>query len=540
MIISKEVKIKVSARNINKIKDFLKIDTIKINDIVEVPINIISDGSHVKVLCECDVCGKTKEIFYQKYIKNIKNGNYYACSSKCAQNKVKKTSLEKYGEEYYMKTDEYKNRTLLSNNEKYNSDFYLTSNIGKEIVKNTNLNKYGFENPFSNKLVKQKIKNTFLNKYGVDNPSKSDKIKEILSEKTKETWQKKYKEFYKKNNLNIIDYSNNIYTIACDKNHKYEISNLLLQNRIKLNTETCTICNPYNLTNTSGYELQLREYIQSLINNKLIIFNDRNVISPHEIDIYIPDLNLAFEFNGLYWHSNKYKDKYYHYNKHKLCKEKNIELFQIWEDDWIYKNDIIKSMIRNKLKVKCDVIYARNCEVGFIDHKISNDFLKKNHLKGNCNSKYNIALTYNGKIVSLMTFGKLRNSLGYKNIKDDIFELHRFCNLLDINVVGGASKMLSYFKKNIKFSEIITYYDKSFGYNNLYDKIGFEFVSETKLDYNYIINNIRVHRYKYRKQNLVKMGYDINKTENEIINELNILKIYGVGNYKYNIKNYFK
>jgi len=482
------------------------------------------------------MCGKVKEIYYQKYIKNIKNGNYYACCSKCAQNKVKKTSLEKYGEEYYTKTNEYKSKTIISNNEKYNSDFYLTSNIGKETIKNINLNKYGVENPFSNKLIKQKIKNTNIIKYGVDNPSKSDKIKDIISKKGKETWKKKYKKFYEKNNLNIIGYDDdNIYTIICDKNHEYQISNYLLQNRIISNTETCTICNPYNLTNTSGYELQLRDYIQSLISDRLIIFNDRTLINPYEIDIYIPELKLAFEFNGLYWHSDKYKDKNYHNNKHKLCKEKDIELFQIWEDDWLYKNNIIKSIIRNKLKVNCEIIYARDCKISIIDHKTTNDFLQNNHLKGKCNSKYNIALIHNGEIVSLMTFGKLRNSLGYKNIKDDVFELHRFCNLLNINVIGGASKILSYFMKNVNFSEIITYYDKSFGYKNVYEKIGFEFVSETQIDYNYIVDNIRVHRYKYRKQNLVKMGYDANKTENEITNELKILKIHGVGNYKYHI-----
>jgi len=86
----------------------------------------------------------------------------------------------------------------------------------------------------------------------------------------------------------------------------------------------------------------------------------------------LPELNIGIEYNGLYWHSEQNKEKEYHYNKWKLCNDKGIQLITIWEDDWNYKKDIVKSIIKNKLKLNNIKIYARKCkikEVNFNDSK---------------------------------------------------------------------------------------------------------------------------------------------------------------------------
>ena len=70
-------------------------------------------------------------------------------------------------------------------------------------------------------------------------------------------------------------------------------------------------------------------------------------------------MKLAFEFNGLYWHNELNKTNNYHLNKSNLCEEKGIQLISIWEDDWVYKQDIVKSMILNKLNKTKNRIYAR-------------------------------------------------------------------------------------------------------------------------------------------------------------------------------------
>lgn len=92
-------------------------------------------------------------------------------------------------------------------------------------------------------------------------------------------------------------------------------------------------------------EKDITNFIQSLTSES-IIENDRRVINPQELDIYVPNKNLAFEYNGMYWHSDLFKDKDYHQKKFLKCKEKGIRLIQINEYDWMNKQDIVKSIIK--------------------------------------------------------------------------------------------------------------------------------------------------------------------------------------------------
>ena len=133
-----------------------------------------------------------------------------------------------------------------------------------------------------------------------------------------------------------------------------------------------------------------------------------------------------------------------------------------------------------------------------------------------------------------MTFSKLRLPLNRKLLNNpDIYELTRFCNKLNCNVIGGASKILKYFINKYNPIEIQTYSDNLISDGNLYKKLGFTYIHESKPGYWYVINGIREHRFNWRKQKLVKMGYDKEKTENEIMMELGFLRIYNGGNKKW-------
>ena len=77
-------------------------------------------------------------------------------------------------------------------------------------------------------------------------------------------------------------------------------------------------------------------------------------------------------------------------------------------------------------------------------------FLDENHIQGKVGSNINLGLYYDGVLVSLMTFSGVRDVLG-GNINDDSYELIRFCNKLNTNVIGGASKLFNYFINNHDF-----------------------------------------------------------------------------------------
>ncbi len=275
-------------------------------------------------------------------------------------------------------------------------------------------------------------------------------------------------------------------------------------------------------------EQEIKDFITSM--GLDIVINTRKIISPYELDIYIPNKSLAIEFNGLYWHSEKYKPNNYHLIKTKLCEDKGIQLIHIFEDEWLFKKEIVKSRLTYLLGQTNIKLYGRNCIIKNVNQKDSEHFLIENHIQGNCRAIKRIGLYYNDELVSLMTFSNYRKIMG-KQTKDNSFELLRFCNKLNTTVIGGADKLLKHFIKTFKPDEIISYADRRWSQGDLYEKLGFKKSHSSKPNYWYILNEKRVHRFNFRKDILVKEGFDESKTEHEIMNSRNIYRIYDCGSH---------
>lgn len=260
---------------------------------------------------------------------------------------------------------------------------------------------------------------------------------------------------------------------------------------------------PYHSFNTSNIEKEILAYINTIYDGD-ILSNNRQIISPNEIDIYIPELKIGFEIDGLYWHNEINKpDKNYHLNKTIECENKGIRLIHIFEDEWIYKKNIWKSMINNILGKTKTKIYARKCEIKEIDDsKIASEFLEKNHIQGKCGSSIKLGLYYNNELVSLMTFGKSRHFVGSHNVSK--YELLRFCNKLNVSVIGGASKLFTYFIKKYNPESIVSYADRRWSQGNLYEKLGFGLYNKSNPNYYYVIKDKRFYRFNFRKDQLIK------------------------------------
>jgi len=280
-------------------------------------------------------------------------------------------------------------------------------------------------------------------------------------------------------------------------------------------------------------EISLKEFIEKNYSGK-IENNNREHLSGKEYDIYLPELKLAFEFNGLYWHNELHREKDYHLNKTEDSENNEIHLIHIYEDDWVFKQDIVKSRILNLLG-KSKVIYGRKCLIKEVSSKESKQFLIDNHLMGSSVDKIRLGLYYQDELVSLMTFGKLRKNLGSIS-KEGSYELIRFCNKLNHSVVGGANKLFKHFKELYNPMEIISYADRSWTMNNgksIYDMLNFSLLNKTLPNYHYINNRVRQNRFSYRKDVLVKEGYDKTKTEHEIMLDRKIYRIYDSGQLKF-------
>ncbi len=537
-------------------------------DIKDLPLN-----SSVKVEVKCDICGNEKFLNYSKYNKNISKYNIYSCSHKCAQFKNKLTNIEKYGVDNAMKSDIIK-KSMVENNLKnhgveWSSQLDTTKNkirksleenyggmgnassIISEKVKKTNILKYGTEYTFSSKEIKDKIKNTNLERYGVVNPIFLDITKEKIKNTNLERYgvencfnyylnRKKQKDFYNKKTLikhsgllnddyTILSYDNRIYEIfhkKCESNFIISYDNF--SNRIYENIEICTKCYPIS-EQKSIKEKEIVKWLKTT--NIDFIEGDRTILAGKELDIYIPSKNLAIEFNGLYYHSELFKDKNYHLNKSLECQKRGIYLIHIWEDEWVFKQDIIKSIISNRLGLISNKIYARQCTIKIVDNsKLVRVFLDNNHIQGYSQSSIKIGLYFKDELVSLMTFG-----YRHTNAKKE-FELIRFCNKINTNVVGAASKLFNYFKSNYNFDELVSYSDFRLFDGKMYETLEFEKTHISKPDYFWCKNMERKHRFNFNKKKLVSEGFDSSKTEVEIMRERGYYRIFGCGQYRWELK----
>ena len=314
--------------------------------------------------------------------------------------------------------------------------------------------------------------------------------------------------------------------------YKKNFSIYKIANKLEVSYSTCLrYLHKHGICIENNFSSQYEKEIADFINISNIKTNTRKVISPYELDVYIPDHKLAIEFNGLYWHSKHLKN--YHLNKTEMCAKKGIKLLHIFENEWLnpIKQSIWKSIINNKLGGN-DRIVARKTKVEkIVDNKLVREFLNNNHLQGFAGSSVKLGLFYENELVSLMTFGKTRFSKKYE------YEMIRFCNKKFLSIVGGASKLYKYFIRNYKPKSVISYADRRYSDGNLYNKLGFEFSHFSAPNYWYfklpdMTLRSRIQFQKHKLSGLLET-FDNSKTEIENMSNNKYRRIFDCGNIIY-------
>jgi len=342
------------------------------------------------------------------------------------------------------------------------------------------------------------------------------------------------KEVFKKEGYSLLTttYFNNkqLLECVCPNNHLFKIS----WDNFNSKNVRCPVC---SLTGISRSELELRFFIESIYKST-IIYNDRTIIEPKELDIYLPELKIAIEYNGLFWHSVKNgKDKYYHRNKYDACLKKDITLITIFEDEWLTKKDICKSrlisLINSNLLIK---LYARKCVIKEISTTTARLFCEENHLQGyGAGASIKLGAFYEGYLVAVMTFARPSLVKGYSKQYNNTYELHRFCSKQCFSIIGIASKLLKYFEKNYICNYLISYADLRWSSGKLYEVLGFNYDKATVPNYWYFTTNTkRIYRYNLRKQ-LISINTKLTEQEYRLGQGYNI--IWDCGNLKY-VKKY--
>ncbi len=315
-------------------------------------------------------CATIATIEKRKHTCIIKYGVDNPAKNLNVKQKCTDTCFSKYGVSHASKLDEVKSKTKITTLSKYGDTSIRRTKHYAEKYKNTCFTKYGVENVFQSDVIKSQIANTNISKYGNRNYAQSYEYKNnhrLLSLSKLSD--------YVKDNLTIVDFTNTSTETTFKCNNCDFIFSILLPH-IRYQSLKCPNCNRGSI---------IENKIKFILNEHDIkyIVNDRSIISPYELDFYLPDYNIAIECHGLYWHSEQLlKNKLiepsnYHLLKHDLCNDKGIQLLQFFEDEINNKAEIVKNIILakcNKLKKLCD---ARECEINaIIDNKIINNFIK--------------------------------------------------------------------------------------------------------------------------------------------------------------------
>lgn len=283
----------------------------------------------------------------------------------------------------------------------------------------------------------------------------------------------------------------------------------------------------------SNGENEIFEFIEKLVGKGNVLSRNKSIIKPYEIDIYIPSMKIAFEYDGVIWHSEKFgKDRQYHLNKTKMCNDIGIKLYHIFEDEYIYHKDIVLSKIKHILGFDSDKksVYARKCTILSINKETARDFLNKWHIQGYTNATLSYGAYYNNVLLAVMSFRKLKNN-------EDGWELVRFTVSGEYNCIGVGGKLFSTFIKNENPNYVKSFADRRWtqNKNNLYTNIGFTLEGIVPPDYRYVLNGIeRIHKFNFRKNILhKKYNLPISMTENEMAREIGAYKIWDCGLLRY-------
>jgi len=529
----------------------------------------------------CPCCPACKDIHFKKIAEVRKQSNLekYGVSNVAqldtTKEKFKKTCIEKYGEDNPLKNKDIKRQAEDTLEKNYGVRVPSKNKEIQEKIEQTNLERYGFENVHQNDEIKKRAEEATVLRYGTKNGFQSEEIKESIKKKVKEKYGVEYttqipefkekarKTFLSKYGVSsaqqipeakvkarktlrnqywdtFLEVLSKRYIKPCFDKKEYidsplrQIKSFECQ-RCKKIIESDKI-NPHQIfcecgKHRSYFEDDIITWLQAqgITNIKPNEKYYENGKLKFEIDIYLPDYNLGIDFNGIYWHSDLYRSRSYHQNKYKYFKEKNIQLIQIFENEWVNKESIVKSILLNKLGVNTK-IFARKCSVREVDSVSSTKFLEQNHLQSSSSAGIRIGLYYNEELVCLGAFGKFR----YKN--EDAYEIIRFAGKLGHTIIGGFERILKHFEIEYAPKKIISFVDVRYFTGNSYKN--FINTDLTQPNYFYFKDKDKTltlwSRVKFQKHKLKDKLKIFDPVLSEYENMLNngYLRIFDAGNLK--------
>ena len=416
------------------------------------------------------------------------------------RDKVKQTSLTRYGNTHYSKTDQFKQSVIAANQARFSVDYPAQDAVIREKIRQTTFDNHGVHNPMHSPEIKAKQAATNMARYGKSNPLGADSIQS----KVAATMIERYGYTHAMQVPEIADAAgqkrklNHYSAYAYEKIHdrdwlseQNQSGKSISEIADELGVSHSNLCKYFH-----HYGLDIKKHFRSAMERDIaqyleelgidIVCNNRRVISPFEIDIWIPSAQLGIELNGAYYHSElqgKLQD--YHLTKTNAAEQAGINLLQFFDWEVFAKRNIILDKIAHALGLNAS-IGARKLRLANVDKQTAWKFFEDNHLQGACPASMVLGLfDKDGKLLSAMSFGKSRYNKKYQH------ELLRFCCALGVSVPGAASRLLKRFAKQTSNAgdKIVSYCNRRWSNGGLYEKIGFTQSHITPPGYYYIQRN---------------------------------------------------
>lgn len=465
-----------------------------------------------------------------------KTGYLYPAQNPEVIEKTRSTNLERYGNEYAVASEAVKEKSVFTIKERFGVDHPLQCPEILDKVKATNLERYGNTAYVGSDACRQALHKVMSERHSTQWFSQTAAFRAAMMQDSSKA--AAWMQFLEDANTYLDEHYTENPTLhelssalgVTDTTISYWVRKLNVTHRVR--------------RSLSNGENELVEILHEIDPNLEIQRNVRYVISGRELDIYIPKLKLAIEFNPTVTHNSSVSDPWggppkpynYHLLKSLQCEEKDIFLFHIFGYEWAHSNRIITSMLRNLLNSPIRRIYARKCEVREINSRTCCEFLNYNHRQHATVAPIRLGLYFQDELVSVMTFGKMRQTSGTGNEDlSDCYELSRFCSLLNTSVVGGASKLFSHFCKHYRPTRVRSFSDRAHAKGTLYATLGFTKIRESDPGYVWVDSrtDISYHRQNAQKHNLKTFlhddSIDLAKTEKQIMEEHSFLQVFDCG-----------
>ncbi len=271
----------------------------------------------------------------------------------------------------------------------------------------------------------------------------------------------------------------------------------------------------------NNFKNEILKLIRS-IGPDLSLEMENDISETEKADLSIPEINIAFKFHLI--------DEQNIDESRNLDSAPTFKLIHVWEDHWVFHHEKIESKIRSLLG-KTFRVHGRETKVASITNPQLIEFLKLNHLNVPIKGKYKFGLMKDDELLAVISF-----SNGREMIRDGIvynsYELLRFCNKLNVTVVGGFTKLLNHFIKKRNPDDIMTYVDCDWSDGKTFESIGFELVERTPPLHFWLDPNTGIRHYP----NVLLKELNVSEDSEDmdiLIKEKGLVKVFNSGSFKF-------